>query len=494
MKSIRFDGSTELEECLAGSRVLLLQQPNERGYFVSQVQQALADLGVSVEVDGFYGPLTAEAVEIFQQNTPGLGVDGKVGMHTMGALDEAFATEPAGVAGCVGPEGPAISLNGVAHEDVNLLLSAVGLNALLEVSEGGTVTAHTPAQLLGVDGPVTAEAARDALAAPDQAFTGPTAPAARLGDQLSSLLAQPVLADWPAVLASVQTGSQWLAQQAAAALVGQPLSLATLPFGPPPPPVRALTPDMAYREVAGHHVSGTVVMSPAPALSPAGGVVVPTPIPRVTLDHVIAGVTFRFTPDPSARRVAVGSSTPVLAGLDVRHAAGLVRLAQFLSSDWNVSEVHHAGISGSAVRTDCHTDGRAIDLVGVRLTDAGVVRDVHVFDHWASKPVPAPGRPSGILPQWPSGSVPRLTYRLAAVDDLGILPADTTVTSFFFDLYVWFATQYQDRTKTPFDPGPFTTPGETSCVMSPDHPTSDVGGPHGREAHATHLHAQIGPT
>jgi peptidoglycan hydrolase-like protein with peptidoglycan-binding domain len=494
MKSIRFDGTIELEECLAGSRVLLLQQPNQRGYFISLVQQALADLGVMVDVDGFYGSLTAEAVKLFQQNTPGLGVDGKVGMHTMGALDDAFASEPESVAGCVGPEGPAISLNGVTHEDVNLLLSAVGLNALLEVSEAGTVTSHTPAQLLGVDAPATAGAARDTLAAPDHAFEGPGAPAVRLGDQLSSLLTTSVLADWPAALASVGTGSQWLAQQAAAALVGQPLSLAALPFGPPPPPVRALTPDMAYHEVAGHHLAGTVVMSPAPTLSPAGGVIVPAPIDRVTLQPLIAGVTFRFTPHPSARKVAVGSSTSVLASLDIRHAAGLVRLAQFLASDWNVDEVHHAGISGSAVRTDCHTDGRAIDLVGVRLTDAGVIRDVHVFDHWASKPVPAPGRPSGILPQWPTGSVPRLAYRLAAVDDLGILPADTRVTSFFFDLYVWFGTQYQDRTKTPFDPGPATTPGENSCVMSPDHPTSDPGGPHGREAHATHLHAQIGPT
>ncbi|WP_144440777.1 hypothetical protein [Streptomyces roseifaciens] len=109
----------------------------------------------------------------------------------------------------------------------------------------------------------------------------------------------------------------------------------------------------------------------------------------------------------------------------------------FLSSEWNVSEVRHSGISGTGATSDCHLASRAsraIDFVGVRIASGGVVRDVHVFDHWGSRPVPAPDRPGKLLPQWPPGTVPWLTYRLAAVDDLGILSADTVVTTFFFAL------------------------------------------------------------
>ncbi|MEV6398310.1 peptidoglycan-binding domain-containing protein [Streptomyces sp. NPDC051907] len=496
MQSIRFTGITELEECRAGFRVLLHQTPNQAGYFVSSVQQALKDLGVAVSVDGFFGPGTEAAVMRFQSDSPGLGVDGKVGAHTMGALDDAFAAEPGLVQGCVEPEGPTIPLDGVAGEEVNLLLSAIGVSSLVEVSELGTVSARTPARLLGVDAPAMAEAARDANADPHSAFAGFGAPAVRLGDHLAALLAEPALADWLDAGASVDAGAQWLSQQAAAFAAGQPLTLpSVVVFGPPPPPVRALTPDMAFRELAGRHLAGVAVMSPPPALDSSGGVIVPAPIPRVTLKPSIAGVTFRNTPRAAARDAFIGSAVVDLILLDVRHAVGMVRLAQFLSSQWSVDEIRHVGIGGSVPATECHTGGRAIDFVGVHLTSGGVGRDVHVFDHWAAKPVPAPDRPGHVLPQWPPGSVPRLNYRLAAVDDLGTFPADTVATRFFFDLYIWFAEQYQDRTPTPLDPGPPTTPGETSFVMSPDHPTSDpLPGKHGREAHATHLHAQIGTT
>jgi peptidoglycan hydrolase-like protein with peptidoglycan-binding domain len=497
MQSIRFNGISELEECLAGTRVLKFQMPNQAGLFVSSVQQALVDLGTAVAVDGFYGPNTEAAVKEFQANTPGLDVDGQVGPHTMGALDDAFAAEPGEVTGCVTPEGPLMSLDGVSGDDVNLLLSAIGLGALVEVSTQGIVSAPAPASLLGLDALAVAEAARDAVSGPEQAFAAFDAPGARLSTHLAALQAVPVLTDWPDTAASVAAGGQWLAEQAAAFAAGQPLTLpSVVVFGPPPPPVRALTAEMAYRELAGHHLSGDAVMSPPPALDAAGGVTVPSPVPLVTLKPTIAGVTFRFTPLPAVRDVAVRSSVADLTSLDIRHAAGLVRLARFLSSEWNVSEVRHSGISGTGATSDCHLAGRAIDFVGVRLTTAaGVIRDVHVFDHWGSRPVPAPDRPGRLLPQWPPTTVPRLTYRLAAVDDLGILPADTVVTSFFFDLYVWFAEQYQDRTTTPLDPGPPTTPGERSNVMSPDHPTSDpLPGKHGRQAHATHLHAQVGPT
>ncbi|QLE75061.1 hypothetical protein FGW37_28755 [Streptomyces rectiverticillatus] len=66
MQSIRFNGITELEECLAGTRVLKFQVPSQADFFVSSVQQALVDLGAVVWVDGFCGSNTEAAVKQFQ--------------------------------------------------------------------------------------------------------------------------------------------------------------------------------------------------------------------------------------------------------------------------------------------------------------------------------------------------------------------------------------------------------------------------------------------
>ncbi|MGD9009953.1 MAG: peptidoglycan-binding domain-containing protein, partial [Desulfobacteraceae bacterium] len=66
-------------------RLLYLQSPNMRGDDVRQLQQALANAGLEVEVDGIFGQQTSEAVKKFQQQND-LTVDGIVGPATLAAL------------------------------------------------------------------------------------------------------------------------------------------------------------------------------------------------------------------------------------------------------------------------------------------------------------------------------------------------------------------------------------------------------------------------
>jgi chitosanase len=69
----------------AAVRVLSLRTPMQQGDDVGAVQQALAGLGVVVEVDQIYGPETALAIRAFQDQH-GLVVDGVVGPATRAAL------------------------------------------------------------------------------------------------------------------------------------------------------------------------------------------------------------------------------------------------------------------------------------------------------------------------------------------------------------------------------------------------------------------------
>ncbi len=64
---------------------LLLRTPPMRGPAVGAVQRALVAAGIAVEVDGIFGPATAQAVRQFQE-ARGLTVDGIVGPATRSAL------------------------------------------------------------------------------------------------------------------------------------------------------------------------------------------------------------------------------------------------------------------------------------------------------------------------------------------------------------------------------------------------------------------------
>ncbi len=69
-------------------RILRLRRPLMRGGDVKRVQQALSDLGYSLDpdgVDGFYGSITETAVKKFQQDK-GIDVDGVVGPETRSQL------------------------------------------------------------------------------------------------------------------------------------------------------------------------------------------------------------------------------------------------------------------------------------------------------------------------------------------------------------------------------------------------------------------------
>ena len=82
------------------------------GSDVSKMQQALADKGYSINVDGVYGPNTEKTVRTYQQNN-GLSVDGVAGDKTLGHLygtSAATSTSPttgtgsAGNAASTGPD------------------------------------------------------------------------------------------------------------------------------------------------------------------------------------------------------------------------------------------------------------------------------------------------------------------------------------------------------------------------------------------------------
>lgn len=83
-------GATEpVENAWAGAddaRLLKLTDPFMRGDDVRAVQQALADAGVDVTVDGVFGPDTRVAVRLFQEREE-LRADGIVGPATRSLLD-----------------------------------------------------------------------------------------------------------------------------------------------------------------------------------------------------------------------------------------------------------------------------------------------------------------------------------------------------------------------------------------------------------------------
>lgn len=70
----------------AGGRVLALQKPVMRGQDVKAVQLALKDLGVPVQVDGYFGADTNAAVKWFQRKH-GLQADGVVGKQTRALIE-----------------------------------------------------------------------------------------------------------------------------------------------------------------------------------------------------------------------------------------------------------------------------------------------------------------------------------------------------------------------------------------------------------------------
>jgi len=152
-------------------------------------------------------------------------------------------------------------------------------------------------------------------------------------------------------------------------------------------------------------------------------------------------------------------------------------------------DLYHAGIAGDAPggRSDCHGQGRAVDFVGVWGAHPvdGSELYLTVFDDWGNVAIEGLTLRGG---DWPSGTAGNTSFRL---DDPS---ADPVAAAFFGEFYAFAAGEWQDRTSGE-DEGSPTTPGsESGFIMHPDHPDTDPGGPHGREAHKGHLHMQIGVT
>ncbi|WP_433271536.1 eCIS core domain-containing protein [Actinosynnema sp. CS-041913] len=87
-QSHRFSGDPVLAAVHAGQRFL---ERDDFGIPVTILQQALADLGLPVTVDGYYGPATGEAVERFQDEVH-LFATGELDGVTMRSLDQHFLT------------------------------------------------------------------------------------------------------------------------------------------------------------------------------------------------------------------------------------------------------------------------------------------------------------------------------------------------------------------------------------------------------------------
>ncbi|MEO8451800.1 MAG: hypothetical protein ABI647_18560 [Gemmatimonadota bacterium] len=217
-----------------------------------------------------------------------------------------------------------------------------------------------------------------------------------------------------------------------------------------------------------------------------------------------------------------------ISNIDVRNAVGLVRVIKFLRDQFEVSEFLHAGIGQGSGAFDCHSEGRAVDFVGVRIPDPEGTGSILVYvqEAWGSKKVPKEaglGKPFDdparrpLDPAWPFKSFTKLEYRLDShIDEAGKPPLSRTfniIRGFWTDMFRVIVKEYRSSASTN------QKPGEDGFVMHPDHPTSDTfqkqvknsdgtlktnpdgtpamvraNGSGGREAHLGHLHFQIGAT
>jgi phosphatidylserine/phosphatidylglycerophosphate/cardiolipin synthase-like enzyme len=91
MISPRFFGDDVLESCLGGHR--MFAGSGDPPQSVALIQQALADLGFTVGVDGSFGSETGNAVTAYKTNKQIAPNDPVVGPQTMAALDADFAHE-----------------------------------------------------------------------------------------------------------------------------------------------------------------------------------------------------------------------------------------------------------------------------------------------------------------------------------------------------------------------------------------------------------------
>ncbi len=241
-------------------------------------------------------------------------------------------------------------------------------------------------------------------------------------------------------------------------------------------PARAMSIADAFAELVVLHESGSLTLVPAPSGSGA------TPARVRISPSTLHGVEYRYWDGKKTLRHGMEL-------LDPRNALALARLARWAAENHGVTEIHHLGLSGSSTRNDCHGQGRALDFAGIKGVSADGNEFVwNVLRDWGNKSVPDESDPAGArLAKWPAGTR-TLTFRLDGPD------ADPTAAEFFRQLYEFCAGEWQDQDSLPSGRTQTSAIGQRSFIMNPDHPASKPGTPNGREAHANHLHLQIGPT
>lgn len=173
------------------------------------------------------------------------------------------------------------------------------------------------------------------------------------------------------------------------------------------------------------------------------------PTSRLDAEGVLAGVEFTY----------LGSRIPIRR-VDPRFLVFLTRLATMLKTKFSASSISHLGIypSKDPASADVHNQGRAIDLSDVVTPSASV----QVLRDWGQKSKTSSG------------------FRL---------PPSETAGQIFSAIYNLAAREATDRSTSPFPRLPPSKIGDSSYILTPDHPN-----PKYALDHRNHMHLQIGPT
>jgi hypothetical protein len=215
-------------------------------------------------------------------------------------------------------------------------------------------------------------------------------------------------------------------------------------------PAREMSKETAFAELVGLVDSGIIKFE---GQSDANHVNLDGHDPNTGAEQAgnVAGVVIRF-----------GNSAAAPDFLDPRNALALVRFCQFLSSEFDVTDLLHLGISGDAtgVRRDCHGQGRAVDFAGAarRRGDRDDF-ELSVLNDWGSANTAL--TPGG---DWPPETGGNVGYRLEG--------SATFAETFFRRVYEFIANEWQDRSAGPDPESEPTSIGMGSFIMHPDHPTS----------------------
>lgn len=217
-----------------------------------------------------------------------------------------------------------------------------------------------------------------------------------------------------------------------------------------PVPARALSVDQAIAQMNAYANAGLVdIVTPAPDSSDPGG-------SRMTIGARIGGIQHSYLETSGI------TSRKTIDNLDPRFGVLLVRLDAMLENR-GVTEVLDLGIThGSSNPDDVHNQGRAIDVGGLRGSDRSGPFDLRIFRDWGQRPDLGVG-----------------VYRLSASDPGFDL---------FASIYALGTQEGADRSTHP-EWTPPTQIGESSYLITPDHPNADL-----RSAHKNHIHLQLGRT